>query len=539
MRRSTAGVSRRRLITAAGQFAALASLGTFARTGSAAEKETLSRDDARAQRVYRARIRAAQMNRDLPSVEHISNGDEQCYPKRWGNFSKGLPHDAFGQVDPAAYNTYLRAIATGDPDTFERIPLGGYLKLADPQAAFSIDLVGPDSAKLSMPPAPALASAEQAGELVELYWMAVLRDVAFNDYESHPFALQAAKELSAMSDFRGLKENGAVTARTLFRGVTAGSRRGPYVSQFLLRDIPMSPLMIPQKIRTGTGGREAMTDVASWLNIQNGQLAQPMTFDSQPRYIRNGRDLAEYVHRDFTYQAALCACMMLLKISAPLDGGIPYQYSITQGGFVTFGPSDIFHLVATVANLALKPAWYQKWIVHRRARPEEIAGRLHFHKTRQVEVPFHRQLTDASVLELIRSQHGTYLLPQAYPEAAPSHPSYPAGHAVLAAASATVLKACFNESWELPGCVVPSSDGTVLEPYRGPALTLGGELDKLVENIANARNIAGIHWRSDAGEGMKLGEDFAIHFLREMKLTSSEFFTGFSVTKFDGTRVTI
>ena len=45
--------------------------------------------------------------------------------------------------------------------------------------------------------------------------------------------------------------------------------------------------------------------------------------------------------------------------------------------------------------------------------------------------------------------------------------------------------------------------------------------------------------RSDGSEGLKFGEDFAIRFLKEMKVTSSEFFAGFSLTKFDGTRITI
>jgi membrane-associated phospholipid phosphatase len=390
-----------------------------------------------------------------------------------------------------------------------------------------------------MRPAPALASAEQAGELVEHYWQAVLRDVPFAQYESHPLAKQAAEELSSMSDFRGPKQNGRVTPQTLFRGSSQGGLRGPYVSQFLLRDIPMAPLMIPHRIRTATTGRDYMTDVASWLNVQNGQQAGPMTFEDSPRYIRNGRDLGEYVHRDFTYQAGLCATIMLLKMSAPLDGGIPYQYSITQGGFVTFGPSDIFHLVATVANLALKPTWYHKWLIHRRARPEELAGRLHFRMTEGDGSPFHRDVLNASVLKLIHSQHGTYLLPQAYPEGAPSHPSYPAGHAVIAGAMATVLKAVFNESWELPKTFVPSNDGKALANYSGGALTVGGELDKLAENIANSRNVAGVHWRSDGSEGLKMGEEYAILYLKEMKVTSSDFFNGFSLTKFDGTRVTI
>jgi hypothetical protein len=230
---------------------------------------------------------------------------------------------------------------------------------------------------------------------------------------------------------------------------------------------------------------------------------------------------------------------MLFKMSAPLDGGVPYQYSITQGGFVTFGASDIFHLVATVANLSLKAAWYQKWIVHRHARPEELGGRVHFARNGKLKVPLHRDVLDSEVVQRIERETGSALLPQAYPEGAPSHPAYPAGHAVIAGACATVLKACFAESWVLPNSVTPTPDGLSLAPYKSAELTVGGELDKMAENIAFGRNFAGVHFRSDAVEGLAMGETFAIRYLQEMKLTAPELFSGFSLTKFDGTRITV
>jgi hypothetical protein len=78
-----------------------------------------------------------------------------------------------------------------------------------------------------------------------------------------------------------------------------------------------------------------------------------------------------------------------------------------------------------------------------------------------------------------------------------------------------------------------------LEEWKGTGLTVGNEIDKLAENVAFARNFAGVHTRSDAAHGILLGEAFAINFLREMRLTTREFFNGFSLTKFDGTRVTV
>ncbi|MDQ3701112.1 MAG: phosphoesterase, partial [Chloroflexota bacterium] len=75
--------------------------------------------------------------------------------------------------------------------------------------------------------------------------------------------------------------------------------------------------------------------------------------------------------------------------------------------------------------------------------------------------------------------------------------------------------------------------------YEGPPLTVGGELDKLASNIAIGRVIAGVHWRSDGVEGMKLGEAVALSVLRDGRACLNEDFAGMSLTKFDGTTVTI
>jgi hypothetical protein len=68
---------------------------------------------------------------------------------------------------------------------------------------------------------------------------------------------------------------------------------------------------------------------------------------------------------------------------------------------------------------------------------------------------------------------------------------------------------------------------------------VGGELNKLASNISQGRNIAGVHWRSDAVESNRLGEAAAISVLKDMFNTYAEPFEGFSLTKFDGTTITI
>lgn len=81
----------------------------------------------------------------------------------------------------------------------------------------------------------------------------------------------------------------------------------------------------------------------------------------------------------------------------------------------------------------------------------------------------------------------------AYPEGCPLHPAYPTGHAAIAGACVTVLKAFFQAAFVIPNPVEESLDGLLLLPYRGPDLAVGGELNKLASNIAVGRDTAGVH----------------------------------------------
>jgi hypothetical protein len=87
--------------------------------------------------------------------------------------------------------------------------------------------------------------------------------------------------------------------------------------------------------------------------------------------------------------------------------------------------------------------------------------------------------------------------------------------------------------------LIPDSTGQVLTPYAGATLTIGGELNKIASNIALGRNIAGVHWRSDATESLKLGEEVALSVLRDQRNCYNEIFNGFTLTKFDGTTITV
>jgi hypothetical protein len=234
-------------------------------------------------------------------------------------------------------------------------------------------------------------------------------------------------------------------------------------------------------------------------------------------------------------------------------------------------------LVTEVATRALKAVWWQKWGVHRRLRPEEFGARIQVQLVRDPgrynntmiqmihpSILNSLQGGDLSAFFPLPTGAGSYLLPQAFKEGSPAHPSYGSGHATVAGACVTILKAWFDESETFDKTIVPASIPSVPPPViadmiarrtpvmtdavgvlveyvyapNEPPLTVGGELNKLAGNISQARNAAGVHWRTDYSESLFLGEEIAIGLLQEQKLTYNEDHH-FSLTKFDGTTIII
>lgn len=563
---------------------------------------------------YQIRKEAAQMAKLRPHPDHINNGEEEDYLHRRGfrqgklsyigNFSKGLRHNSLGEVIPDAYRAMVRPMYSTDPILFERFGMMGSLfglNLINPQAGLAFDLEGADAQAVTMRPAPRIDGAEAAGEMGELYWMALCRDVHFAEYGTGvgsdanlngatitgSLTGDAALSLTnEFTDFRG-PIDGVVNSDTLFRGFTPGDLAGPYLSQFLLKPIPYGTLTIEQLNRVALPGLDFLTDFGDWLRIQNGSSDSDLNgltdlaennssalFQPNPRYLCTLRDVATYVHFDALYEAYLNACLILLGMPARVDPGNPYvdmpqqRTQYTQDGFATFGPPHILTLVTEVATRALKAVWYQKWGVHRRLRPEEFGGRIHVQLQADpglydgmIHPEILTALTGGGLSPYFFPVNGTFLLPQAFKEGAPTHPAYGSGHATVAGACVTILKAWFDEAEVFDPAVVPASIPGVpaevitqmkknrqaimpdanccLQEYNDlPRLTVGGELNKLAGNISQARNAAGVHWRSDYTEALKLGEEIAIRLLQEQKLTYNENHH-LSLTKFDGTSIII
>ncbi len=544
-RKSDTSLDRRSVLRGAGALALTAlvpaTTGTaLAEPPHAKGRPRPLRKSNRVRDAYRYRVKMAKMAAQRPLFENVSNGDEDTLEHFAGNYSKALPHDALGHVDPAAYATLVQASRSGKTSDFDQVVLGLGRKLTSAQAALAYELQGCDSHHTYMPPAPAFSSAEEAAEMVELYWMSLCRDVPFTEYATNPLTQAAMAEIGALPAYRGARAgDGQVTAPVLFRGLEYGCSVGPYLSQFLWQDVPYGAQVISQRSQTVLPGIDYLTGVDGWLAVQNG--ADPRgtdVVDPVRRYPRDLRDMARWVQIDALYQAYLNACLILLGQKAPFAPGIPSTQSVSCEGFVDWGAPHLMALVCEVSTRALKAVWYHKWNVHRRLRPEEFGGRVHNHLAGRFAYPIHESVLNSAAVAQVFSNNGTYLLPMAFPEGSPTHCSYGSGHATVAGACTTILKAWFDEEHALAHPVVPNADGTALEPWEGDPLTVGNELNKVAANIGIARNGAGVHWLSDYYQSLRLGEYVAKTLLEEQKPSYNQSPT-FAFTSFDGHPVTI
>ena len=518
-----------------------------------------------------------------------------------------------------------------------------------PTAGLVFELQGPDPQAVTMPPAPPLCSDELTFEMAEVYELALLRDVPFNTFDQGGGSTELDNAIKRMNDLayakagfdgrpRKTDANGNLDRQTVFRGSSPGVDKGPYLSQFMVVGnaspdsqpddgyINFGAQRIDQRVLEATQNDDYMVAWKDWFRVQQGYEVRAgstkcapqgpgQNFTGKRRFIFTPRDLATYVHIDALYQAYLNACLILLGNGTPFDpgfdllsgrgGGIVFNPSngkkvpLNAGGFALWGGPHILSLVTEVATRALKAVRYQKFNTHIRLRPEALAARIE--KAAEIECYFpsicgcftEMRSDLGEVVQLIRKHNqslpngeDTALLPMAFAEGSPMHPAYGAGHATVAGACVTILKAFFDTSSIFvsingvagfyseqhilnrlecketveAGAYQAKNDGKklyfdrygtfelvkengkkyaqfILDPKCKNAccpLTLEGELNKLAANISIGRNMAGVHYYSDYYDSLRMGEKVAIGILEEQALGYKTDPFVLSVPTFDG-----
>eukprot|EP00903_Cladosiphon_okamuranus_P014557 g13503.t1 len=506
----------------------------------------------RAKVTLHKRVGAAKEEFQVGPTCHITNGDEQSVPDFAGQFHKSLPHDYNGVVDAAAYEKLLDCAFSADINVCDKVPSGARMdgaKMINPLGGTAHQIDGADTDNVFITTPDGVLSERLAAQMAEVYWMALTRDIPFNDFATDPVIAAAAENLENLPEFKGLNipkgKNGKIDPmQELFRTDWPGVTNGPLVSQLLLSDFVIDTIRVTPKQTTLVPGMDYMTSVQDWLDVQNGASKVETIFvdDNDARFIRNGRDLAAIAFGDLLYTEAFRAALIMFRQGILSSGEGPYSASERQVGFATFGEPHILTSMAASSS-STRNAWYAKWQVHRVLRPEAYGGLVHNTLTPgRPNTPLPDSLLkNTELLNRVKKhnagcnskQDSSYLLPMAVAEGSPVHPAYPSGHAINLGAYITTLKAflgfelgqrCYKEQ-----LVMSNSEGTERVEYHpvkedvcidehgkaAKGLTYEGELNKVASNVIIGRSHIGVHYRMDGVYGALMGETSAVRRLQE------------------------
>jgi len=445
----------------------------------------------------------------IGNVVNTTNGDTNKYKHKnyLASFKKGLKQD-MNDPNVGNYNFKLMKFFL-DNENYNGLNFlpnaSKIIKLVDPYSYDSKQMYGkvPQLTHTIVP--PKYDSSDFAWYQLELYTMSLLRNYDFRNYAKVP---NIDNYISLLNTYR---PNGIapITTDNLFRGQSDGDQIGFYLSQFLLVTIPVWTEPITQFFPPYSNVN-FLTSISDYESVYfDGIVPGKITF-TNPEYIRCGRSLLTLVHKDSPFQIMIHTSVILWNNYASSFVS-PYA-STNIAGFNDFSLPMVQSILVMACSLAVRTAFYHKFRLHTVLRPEEFGYNIET----GVKGYDKSVLNMNAILTDVKNANGTLLMPVGYPEGAPCHPSYPSGHATIAGAGITVLKAFFKECSPISSPVVPSSDGTKLVPDIS-ILTIGGELDKLASNMSFGRNWAGIHYRMDAQFGITLGEEIAISILRDVK----------------------
>jgi hypothetical protein len=503
-------------------------------------------------------------------------------------------------LDKTVYYDFVNAIEHNDQKELEELKTelaNPAIKLIDPLASLSGILVGADQCALCLPAPPTLSCKGMGAEMVELYCMAITRDAPFSSYvsDSSIATVLGNTYLNKSDVLQNMPYNNAYTfnAGNIFRGPNNLETVGPYLSQLLLYNIKMGSCYMNQKHychplrgNTPTLVMESGRNKTEMIDMQNGNYISPATFigqaNLQQRYIYNGRSLANAVYSDPVYMLFTNAALILDSLNAPKNPGLPNS-AINQSFVIGKGPVSVYCSIAEVGGLALKHAWYWKWQVYRKVRPEVVSLWVDNVKNGTVSNTSY-SLSDVLLNNGILTGSysitnynddwtgpqfsSSYTLPQVYRDGSPLHPSYPSGHATIAGACCTIMKMMYNgstpwnsltfsdtlvrpdlgmSSYGSNFVVEPTTDGQFAQVYNGndyANVTVESEINKLATNVAFGRNWAGVHYRSDAVPGMYLGEKVAILYMEDVLSTYVQnnpdgTIPEITFTKFNGSKCTV
>tara|TARA_B110000046_G_scaffold180829_1_gene212037 strand:- start:5068 stop:8487 length:3420 start_codon:yes stop_codon:yes gene_type:complete len=410
------------------------------------------------------------------------------------------------------------------------------------------------------------ASAAQARDVAEAYVAGYLRDCALDRVPAT--GRSCAEKLGAahafLADFGVTRA--ATTPATLLALDPARFRDAhalPSVSQLLYVTVAHGMRVITDRRVRYHGDDRTLWRRAPLLAVERGGAAGALDFPPDTRHVTTPRQLGSLVNNDpfhmhFTDAALACAARLSPRFDQRMTGdGSAAVLPSLVGGF-----DGLLAYVAEAGANALAESYRAKYRNGLKLRPQMHAHRIDLARRmggtapdalKALLAPFEATPVRRAFLERLREwkarQTGEYndLLAAHYQST--RHPSWTHGHATVAGASVTVLKALLrvhaDDGARLPwpdAMRVPHPDGgeyAPLGPEHANATTYVAELNKLAYNIGMGRNWATQHFRTELEVSLELGERVAMALLHGKLCTAALEMTPLRLELFNGTLATL
>jgi hypothetical protein len=310
-----------------------------------------------------------------------------------------------------------------------------------------------------------------------------------------------------------------------------------------------------------------------------GATSSTASIDSEQKFIYNGRSLASYVTEEPRAQRVYDAALIIDRWGVPSNPGLGAPFPGTRDNNTNTHSGTPQTIAAVLSNVNNTLAFYWKYSRNRRVRPEAMGLYVHNSLVGAKNYGFPswfiaregnlKKLWDAVAEdnEAIRLKYKTGAPLPAVPSYTyhvqtragnPGHPSYPAGHAA-AISGVAALKAFYacntplrnlpmlklkatsvvgapgvvdeliafaadldystmlNRAVGTPFYLEANADGSKLlvKENTDATWTVNDEIDKLICNVARAREWIGVHYRIDDNEGFNFCEEATYRYIKD------------------------
>jgi len=329
----------------------------------------------------------------------------------------------------------------------------------------------------------------------EVYGLSVIRDIPFSSWHSDATVRSLVERMAhhkGIAMMNGLRQDTGDTS-----GILPGQDKtfpGPFVSQFLMHDVPAGPYVIERLVRTQANYGAKRPEAAAMFS---GELVEHRPNGPFLHVAETPRSLGRAIENDYPGQHWVHAWLILMNKFKLRAQGHP-DAELAQVDWCDGGIGNLQKILFDCIDAAMRVTWQAgKWH-HKHIRPAPFGAYL----DNEVASGPLKHYLELEFVKLSRQQTGNFLLPVATRGGEPNHGEFPPGHDTCEGVGSTLTRSFFDPNDDTPW---PDHVRVAATDPAG-TMTIGSEALKQADNLGAARRMLGVHWNYSSVAGRAVGE---------------------------------